>query len=137
MNINTLTELAFAHCILSSSLSASVVPFNVYHGLGHDDKAGPAVIITAVDATPDFQGAGAPWHTKLELKCKEIAFDSSSSSSFASDVFDVLASDATRIFLRGYPGYYCHDLFVQDSTVAQHEDAWVQTVTLDVICVLT
>ena len=127
------TEDRLADFMASSSLSASAV--NIYRGQGNEDKEAPALIIVADNATEEFAGSGI-WHVKTEFRVKELASDTSVTSSLADTVFSAFLNDNTKNQLSG-SGYYCYDLFVEDTANSRDGDTWIQTVRMDIVCALT
>ena len=134
MYILTTTERACANLAASASLSASL-DVTIYCGLDSEEKIAPAVVITADSATEEFPNSGV-WHVKTGLTVKEIAADSSFSSSLASTIFESFLNDTAKGTLNMYPGYFVHDFFVEDTSNTQEGDAWIQTVRLDIVCAL-
>lgn len=130
------TERACAALAASASVSASIDDeISIYCGIDNEEKVAPAVVISCESATEEFPNSGV-WHVKTDLRVKEIAADSSTSSSLASVVFEAFLRDSTREVLSVYPGYNCYDLIVEDTANTQEGDAWVQTVRMDIVCAL-
>jgi hypothetical protein len=130
----TKTEDMIAHFLASSSLSASAI--NIYRGLGNEDKTAPALIIVAESGTEEFPNSGV-WHVKTGLMVKELAADSNITSSLASSVYEVFLNNTTTKQALSGSGYYCYDLFVEDTANSIEGDTWVQTLRMDIVCALT
>ena len=106
---------------------------NIYTGIDNEDKLAPCVICHAESATEDFPNSGI-YHVKTSVTVKEIAADTSVTSSLGYHIFKSYLSGSTKGILNNYPHYYVYDWFVEGVEESTSQDAWVQTYAFDVVC---
>jgi hypothetical protein len=127
------TERALAN-LIASSLEESV-NVTIYGGMDNEEKTAPACIISAEEATEEFPNSGV-WHVKTNIIVKEIAADTVKDNSIAGTIFEALLSNDTKDKLNLNSDYYVYDIITEDTLNSQEQDAWIQTLRLDVICAL-
>ena len=129
------TENALASASLATVISASLV-VNVYTGIDNDEKSAPAIICSCADATEDFIGSGV-WHIKSSIIVKEIAFDTSVSSSLATTLFNKIIEMTPSQLSNCTSNYSVYDFWIDGNEQSQQDDAWIQTLNLEIVGVLT
>jgi hypothetical protein len=136
MPILLTTETACASLATSASVSASL-GLNVYTGIDNEDKEAPAVICSAISATEDFPQSGI-WHVKTFIKVKEIAEDTTNKGNASTAIFQRFLTGSINTDLKNNASnFYVFDVFAEDSQNTQEGDAWVQTLSLDIVAALT
>jgi hypothetical protein len=136
------TELACVACAYSASLSASLglsIDNGIYAGIDNTDKAAPAVICYSDSATEDFPFS-AIHHVRTHVMVKQIAADTLTTSGISDTIFSAFMQDsgsrATKTILNNYPGFYCYEYFITDTSDNVDGDAWVQEYVFDIISAL-
>ena len=134
------TEECWAGLVASASLSASIglVRGNgIYTGLDNETKVAPCVIVWAERASEyDFKDSGM-WNVTLHILTKEMAADSSITSSLANNIFGYLANESAIIpKLNNYSGYYVYKYWNSDNHDLTNGDVLAQQYTFEVISAL-
>lgn len=129
------TENALASASLATVNSASLTS-NVYTGIDNEDKGAPAIICSCQSATEDFVGSGI-WHIKSSVIVKEIAADTSVTSSLATTVFEKIVGLTTTQLANCTTNFAVYDVLLEGHEQSQQSDAWVQTLNLEIIGCLT
>ncbi len=116
------------------ALTASSV--QVATGLDNVDKDAPIVVCYAESSFEDFPNSGIH-HVKMNVVVKEMAADTSTSSSLANTIFQTFCNPNTKAALNSYPGFFVYEYFTAEPSQGWGGDAWHQTYSFDVISALT
>lgn len=128
-------ELACANVMATASLAGGL-DANIYVGLDSDIKEAPAVICSAESATQDFQDG--PYHVRVEISVKENSTITSPTSSLAYNVFTALeTTSSVQNLTNSVPNFIVFDVFSAEPRNSEAGDAWHQTVSYDIVCMLT
>ena len=137
------TELACVLLAYSASLSASLglsIGHGIYAGIDNVDKEAPCIICYAESANEEVPYSGM-YHVKTHIVVKQIAYDSSVSSSMSDAVFSTFCSgsngDYAKDILNRYPGFFCYDYFIDGTTDNTAGDSWIQEYSFDIVSALT
>ncbi len=130
------TEKACA-VIAAMAIANAALQASVYTGLDSDDKNAPAVICSAESATEDFPASGL-WHVRAIITTKEIAADTVTPSVLSDVIQEAFLSDDTINNLNNaIPQFFVFDVLTPEVSNTQEVDAWVQTLSLEIVCSLT
>lgn len=129
------TERACVEIAASASISASV-DANIYTGMDNDDKVAPAVICGALDAMQDFPESGI-WRVKTQIVVKEVAADTDLTSSLANVIFEKFSTVTKEELSGSVENFSVYDIQLEGCTNSQQDDTWVQTLSLEIVGVLT
>lgn len=134
--ILTTTENALASASVATLLSASISDTSVYTGIDNEVKVAPAIICSCSEAVEDFQSSGV-WHIKASIMVKEMAADTNVSSSLATTIFEKIVGLSTTQLANCTSNFAVYDFWLDGHEQTQQEDAWVQTLNLEIIGCLT
>ncbi len=127
------TENACAQLALTASVSASL-NVNIYTGIDNETVDAPAVICFADSAREEFPNSGV-WHVNTRIYIKEMAADTSVTSSLSDTIFKAFMSDVDTVTsLNLYPNYYVYDMFSETAENGSEGDAWSQQYVFDIVC---
>jgi hypothetical protein len=136
------TELACVALAYSASLSANLgltIDNGIYAGISNTDKQAPAVICYTESATEDFPFSGIH-HCRTHVMVKQIAYDTSTSSSLSDAVFGTFCSGSNGAYakdiLNRYPGFFCYEYFIDGTSDSVDGDAWVEEYVFDIVSAL-
>lgn len=136
ISILRLTEKACALLAASASLAANL-DATVYAGQSNEEKTAPAIICNCANGSPDYPDASV-FHVRTEIHVKEMAADSNLSSSLADTIFAAFENPNTANNLTNQvSNYLVYDILQVEPSNTESGDAWVQTVTYDIVCMLT
>jgi len=133
--ILTTTENALASASYATVLSASITA-SVFTGIDNETKTGPAIVCACYDAEEDFLGSGI-WHVKSAVIVKEIASDTSVTSSLATTVFEKIIEMTPTQLANCTTNFAVYDIILSSHEQSQQDDAWIQTLNLQIIGCLT
>ncbi len=128
-------EEAFAYLANTASISQSL-GLEVLTGIDNLDKTAPCVICFAESSTEDFPFSGIH-HVRQTVMVKQMAADSSTSSSVADGIFLTFMNANTKAGLNHHPGFFCYEYWIIDSSNKWEGDAWHQSFTFDVVSALS
>lgn len=136
-SINLSTETACVYQAATASLNASVDCF-CYNGLDNEDIQVPAVICCVNNAEEDFPQSGV-WHCKTSISVKEAAYDTTRSVASLSDtIFKAfLTGSIEQDLTNKVSNLSVYSVIPEGIETTTSGDAWVQTLKLDIVCVLT
>jgi len=132
------TENACAALAYSASVSASLgLTFGngIYTGLDNEDKDAPAVVCFAESATEDFPFSGM-YRVKTHILIKEMAADTSMSSSLATTMFEAFCNSGTKGVLNQYSGYFVYEYFIDGTHDLTNGDANIQQYDFEIVSAL-
>lgn len=128
-------ETACVQVAATASINAGL-DAGIYAGLNNEDKTAPAVIITAESATQDFQDG--PYHVRTNVSVKEMAFDTSLTSSLAYNILAAFENTSSAVNLtNSVPSFQVFDVLSAEPRNSEAGDAWQQVVSYDIVCMLT
>lgn len=129
------TEDACKYLVTNTVVSQSLgIP--VFTGIDNLDKTGPCVICYGESAQEEFPFSGV-YHVTTNIMVKELAADSSVSSSLAAVIFEGCLTTNTKQILNSYSSSYnVYEYWVTDTSNREDGDAWVQEYKLEVVSVL-
>jgi len=137
------TELACAALAYSASVTSGLgltIDKGIYAGISNVDKEAPAIICFCDNATEDFPFSGIS-HCKTHVLVKQIAYDTSTTSSLSDTIFNAFCSGSNGVYakdiLNRYPGFFCYEYFIEGTSDSMSGDAWVQEYVFDIISTLT
>ncbi len=135
MPILITAENALASASLDAITKANLSA-NIYTGMDNESKMAPAIICNCLSATEDFPESGV-WHIKSSIIVKEMAFDTSTSSSLATTVFEKITEMTPSALAHCTSSFAVYDFFIEGTEQTQEEDAWVQKLDFEIIGSLT
>lgn len=132
------TENAWAALVSSASVNNSLgltLGNGIYTGIDNSDKNAPMVVCYGESATEVFPFSGI-YNVKLRAIVKEMASDTTNTSSLANTIFSASLSDNTQTILNQYPGFYCYSYWVEDTSDKTDVDAWEQEYVFNCVSAL-
>lgn len=138
MSIALLRKTEAACQLLAASASiAAGLESTVYHGQDNELKIAPAVICNCESATADFPDS-CVYHVKTEIIVKDMAADSSLTSSLADTIYAAFENTASAINLTNtISGLTVYDVLSSEPRNSVAGDTWIQSVSYDIVCLLT
>lgn len=129
------TEDAFKYLVTNTVVSQSLgIP--VFTGIDNLDKTGPCVICYAESAVEEFPFGGV-YHVSANITVKELAADSSVSSSLGAVIFEGCLTNNTQQILNSYSSSYnVYGYWITDTTDNVDGDSWIQQYKLEVVSVV-
>ena len=125
------TETACAELAASASISASL-NCNIYTGLDNEAKEAPAIICGCLDASEDFAGSGI-YHIKTDIVVKEIAADTNVTGSIADVIFEKFSTVSNSTLESRVSNLSILDVFIEGYKQHIDTDAWVQTLSIEIV----
>jgi len=130
------TEAACQLLAATASLAASL-DATIYSGQDNEVKNAPAVICNCVSAAPDFPDSSV-YHVRTEITVKEPAADNSLTSSLSDTIFAAFENSASATNLTNtISGLTVYDVLSAEPRNSEIGDTWIQSVSYDIVCILT
>jgi len=135
------TEEACVALATSASIALGYVPeTNIFirAGVDNEDVKAPAILCSALTATEDFPFSGI-FHCSTNITIKEMAGDMERENlgGLSEPIFRTFLSDnIEQLLTQIVSNYYVYQLKVENTTNENHEDAWSQVFTVDIVSAL-
>lgn len=132
------TENACALFAGSVAIGASL-DADVYTGFDDEEKQAPAIICNGESASEVELSTGV-YRVKMQITVKEIAADTGETDKgvLGNTIFQsFLDNNTITNLINAVPNLFIYDIIIEGMSNSEQGDAWVQTLSLDIIATLT